>query len=98
MGVMLVSVLTLLSPGEFHALNSLKNLQQVLINTISATILLHGGLVLAKPTFLMVTGGLFGGYIAGRALEGVSATSLRTLMVSIGLSLSAVMCLELWLL
>ena len=98
MGVMLVSVLTLFSPDEFHALNSLKNLQQVLINTISATILLHGGLVLAKPTFFMVSGGLFGGYIAGKALEGVSAASLRTLMVSIGLLLSVVMCLELWLL
>ena len=94
MGVMLVSVLTIFSYGEFHALNSLKNLQQVFINSISATILLTSGLVLFEPTLFMILGGLSGGYFTGKFLERISERNLRVLMIAIGLFLSILLFLE----
>ncbi len=91
MGVMLVSVLTLFNYGKIHALNALKNLQQIVINTVAAIILLSGGMVLLEPTLFMVIGGLIGGYATGRCLEKISSKHLRTLMISIGLVLSVVL-------
>ncbi|MEO0826170.1 MAG: sulfite exporter TauE/SafE family protein [Cyanobacteria bacterium J06642_9] len=91
MGVMLVSILTIFNYGEIHVLNSLKNLQQVVINTISAIVLMSGGVVLLKPTLFLVIGGLVGGYSTGKYLERISEKNLRGLMIAIGLILSAVL-------
>jgi uncharacterized membrane protein YfcA len=91
MGVILLSVLTIFGYGEIHIITSLKNIQQVVINSISAIVLLSGGLVLLKPTLFLVLGGLMGGYTTGRYLEHVSGKKLRVLMIAVGLFLSAVL-------
>ena len=92
---MLVSVLPIFNYGEMHAVNSLKNLQQVFINAISAIILMQNGLVLLEPTLFLVIGGLIGGYATGKYLERISAKALRFLMISIGFTLSAVLTVRL---
>lgn len=94
MGVMLVAALTVFQYGEIHALNSLKNLQQVLINAISAIVLLREGLVLLEPTVLLIIGGLAGGYFTGRYLERISKESLRASMLAIGCILSVVLAFK----
>lgn len=90
MGVMIVFVLSIFDYGEIHVLNSLKNLQQVVINAIAAVVLLYDGLIWLEPTVLLAIGGLFGGYATGKYLEGISARRLRATMIAVGLFVSIV--------
>ena len=97
MGVMLVSALTVFDYGEIHAVNSLKNLQQLVINVVAAIILVSGGVVLLRPTLFLVIGGLCGGYCTGRYLERISGKHLRILMMSFGFVLFIALSAHAWL-
>lgn len=96
MGVMLIAVLAIFNTSELHTLNSLKNLQQVIINTISGAVLISSGLVLFVPTAMLVIGGVIGGYTTGKYLEKLSGANLRALIIAIGLILSVTLAARFW--
>lgn len=91
MGIVMLGFLSLVVEGDMHEKNALKNLLAVAINGVASMYFLSAGLVSARAAVIMTTGAVAGGYVGAQLARRIPAQVVRTLVVSIGLALSALL-------
>lgn len=90
LGIILLAVAQILGPRDFHHANSLKNLLAANFTLISIAIFGVGGLIDWSAAFSMMAGSAAGGYFGGRWARHVNDSALRTIVIIVGLILTAV--------
>ena len=86
LGVLLLAILGLALPDSILRTSGLRTALSILVNGVAAVVfLIHGGLAW-KAVGLLAAGSLVGGWIGARVALAISATTLRVVVVVIGLA------------
>ena len=91
MGIVMLGFLSLVTTEDIHHKNALKNLLAVAINGIASVYFAFAGLVSPRAALVMIAGAVVGGYTGGRLARRIPARAVRTIVVAIGLGLSALL-------
>lgn len=89
LGIVLLALFGLLGVTRLNAANGLKNLASVLLTSIAVAVYAWGGLVAWRQALLMMLAATAGGYFGASVARRIPAPWLRTAIVAIGLSMSA---------
>ncbi len=85
MGIMMLASMGLAIDADIHELNALKNWLTLIINLVSAVVLLWKGLVDIPIALALMAGGVLGGYVSGKWSQKVDPQRLRVGIVGYGL-------------
>jgi uncharacterized membrane protein YfcA len=96
MGIIMLAFLAVVVPDDIQRRNGLKNFLAVLINGTASIYFIASGLVDARATALMMSGAVCGGFVGGRLARRASARVVRSIVVAIGLGLSALLGWRAW--
>lgn len=88
MGVMMLATLGLTQPGDYHRLNSIKNLLSVVIAAVAILVFVTGGVVSWLYAALMVPGVALGGYAGVWTAKRVPQIYVRVFVIAIGIFLA----------
>lgn len=88
MGVMMLATLGLTQPGDYHHLNSLKNLLSNVIAAVAILVFVSGGVVSWLYALLLVPGVALGGYAGVWTAKRVPQIYVRVFVIAIGLFLA----------
>jgi uncharacterized membrane protein YfcA len=88
MGVMMLATLGLTQPGDYHRLNSIKNLLSVVIAAVAILVFVTGGVVSWLYAALMVPGVALGGYAGVWTAKRVPQIYVRIFVIAIGIFLA----------
>jgi uncharacterized membrane protein YfcA len=95
-GVLLLGVLSIGSPGDYRATNVTKNLVTSLNSlTVAGVFILQGG-VLWPPTLVMMAGALVGAVIGARLAQIAPHALMRVVVVVVGALLTVVFAWRYW--
>jgi uncharacterized protein len=96
LGVILMSVLSATSAWELRSANAVKNLLGVLTNAGAIAIFIARGMISWPETLVMMAGCIIGGYLGGRALNVISATTMRRAVIVIGAAMTVFYAWRYW--
>jgi uncharacterized membrane protein YfcA len=88
-GILMIGALTFISPGEIRHVVALKNFLNGWMRGVAVFVLVIGGDVDWKYGTPMAIGGLIGGYIGGIVSHRANRTVVRSIVIGIGLAVSA---------
>jgi uncharacterized protein len=88
-GILMIGALTFISPGEIRHVVALKNFLNGWMRGVAAFVLVLEGNVAWKYGAPMAIGGLVGGYIGGIVSHRANRTVVRSIVIGIGLAVSA---------
>jgi uncharacterized protein len=88
-GILMISALTFISPGEIRHVIALKNFLNSWMRAAAVLVLVVEGNVDWKYGAPMAIGGLVGGYIGGIVSHRANRTVVRLIVIGIGLAVSA---------
>jgi uncharacterized membrane protein YfcA len=88
-GILLISALSLLRMGDVHRVVPFKNLLAGCLRGVAVVVLVFYGEIHWGYGVPMAVGGLVGGYLGGALTDRVNRTVLRSVVMIIGLGLSA---------
>jgi len=88
-GILMLAALGLLGLRDIHRMNGLKNLAAVCINGLAAITFAAAGRVDWPLAGLMVVGGVAGGYSGAGLAQRLGQSTVRRIVVAIGLAISA---------
>jgi uncharacterized membrane protein YfcA len=91
MGIVMLAVLALITPGDIHHRNAIKNLLSALINGVASIYFAVAGLIDPRAALLMTPGALAGGFIGAQLARRIPARIVRGLVVAIGLGLTGLL-------
>jgi uncharacterized membrane protein YfcA len=97
LGIMLLAVLGMLLHDPLPRLNALKQLLALVINGTAAVFFLFSGQVYWWIALAMAVSSLAGGTLGGRVAGSIHPARLRVVVVGIGLVVSVVYAVRLWL-
>jgi uncharacterized protein len=86
-GILMIGALTFISPGDIRHVVALKNFLNGWMRGVAVLVL--GGNVNWKYGTPMAVGGLIGGYIGGIVSDRANRTIVRSIVIGIGLAVSA---------
>jgi hypothetical protein len=90
-GILMLSALSLLGLHNIHQMNGLKSLFALCINGVAAACFVVSGIVNWSHVLVMVLGSIVGGYGGARVARLIGQRAVRTLVVCIGLTITAVL-------
>jgi uncharacterized membrane protein YfcA len=90
-GILMLAVLSLLGIESVHQLNGLKTLLAACINGVAASYFVWSGAVDWPRALVMIAGSISGGYGGARFARRLGQTTIRTVVVAIGISIALVM-------
>jgi hypothetical protein len=90
LGVMMLAVLGLVLDDSLTRLNALKQSLSFVINVAAAIFFLFSGHVLWLTALVMAMGALAGGALGGRLAGRIQPTSLRRVVITVGLAVSVI--------
>lgn len=93
-GIMMLAVLAIVESGDFHKLNATKNLQAFLIQVVSGSILIAGGLVHWPQALVTVAASVSGSYFGIRAARRVPERIIRAVVITAGSVLTTIFFLR----
>jgi uncharacterized membrane protein YfcA len=96
MGIIMLAFLSLVMAEDIHHRNALKNLLAALINGVASIYFAWVRLVSGRAAMIMIGGAVVGGFVGGHLGRRTSARVVRTLVVAIGLGLSALLAYRAW--
>jgi uncharacterized protein len=96
-GVLLLGVLSIGTPGDYRAANVTKNLVTSLNSLVAATIFITHGSVVWTPTLIMMAGSLVGGLIGARLAQVAPHALMRIVVVAVGALLTLYFAWRYWL-
>jgi uncharacterized membrane protein YfcA len=96
MGIIMLAFLSLVMAEDIHHRNALKNLLAALINGVASIYFVWVRLVSGRAAMIMIGGAVVGGFVGGHLGRRTSARVVRTLVVAIGLGLSALLAYRAW--
>jgi uncharacterized protein len=88
-GILMISALSLLRMGDVHRVVPFKNLLAGCLRGVAVVVLVFYGEIHWGYGVPMAVGGLVGGYLGGALTDRVNRTVLRSVVMIIGLGLSA---------
>lgn len=88
MGVMMLATLGLTQPGDYHYLNSLKNLLSNVIALVAIIVFVSGGVVAWLYALCLIPGVALGGYAGVWAAKRVPQIYVRIFVIAVGLFLA----------
>jgi uncharacterized membrane protein YfcA len=95
-GVLLLGVLSIGSPGDYRATNVTKNLVTSLNSLTAAGVFILQGGVLWPPTLVMMAGALVGAVIGARLAQVAPHALMRVVVVAVGALLTVVFAWRYW--
>lgn len=96
MSVMLLAILSVSRPGDFRAINVIKNLLSGLTSLVAVAVFVFQGVVAWPPTLVVMAGAALGGFTGGRLVRVVSPTLMRWIVIVIGTILTVVYARRYW--
>lgn len=90
MGIMLLAALAILESGDYHRANAIKNVVAMLVQIISAGILIAGGLVHWPQGLVTMGSSIVGGYLGVGLARRVPEKIIRAVVVTAGAALTVV--------
>jgi uncharacterized protein len=97
MSVMLLAILSVSRPGDFRAINVIKNLLSGLTSAVAVAVFVAQGVVAWPPTVVVMAGAALGGFAGGRLVRVVSPELMRWIVIAVGTILTAVYARRYWL-
>jgi len=94
MGIMMLAALAILEGGDYHRANAIKNIVAMLIQAISALVLIAGGLVHWSHAFVVMASSVAGGYFGVGLARRVPLPVIRAAVVVAGAALTLVFFLR----
>lgn len=94
MGIMMLAALSILEGADFHKANAIKNLQAFLIQTVSAGLLIVGGLVHWPQALVTMVASVVGGYLGVSVARRVPQNIVRVTVVTVGAVLTLIFFLR----
>jgi uncharacterized membrane protein YfcA len=96
MSVMILALLSISLPGDFRALNVVKNLLSGLTSGIALVVFVAQGVVAWPPTVTMMAGVLAGGFLGGRLARVLPPSWVRAVVLTVGTVLTVVYARRAW--
>jgi uncharacterized protein len=90
MGIMMLAALAIIESGDFHKSNAIKNAVAFLIQTVSASLLIVGGLVHWPHAFITMVASIAGGYLGVSVARRVPQPVIRATVVTVGAVLTLI--------
>jgi len=87
-GILTLAMLQLMGMSHIHKMNALKTLITSAINAVTAVIFMCSGKVVWPLAFVMVLGGISGGYVGARLALKVAPQKVRALIICIGFGMT----------
>jgi uncharacterized membrane protein YfcA len=94
MGIMMLAALSIIESGNFHKANSIKLLTGFLIQTVSAAVLIAGGLVHWPHAVVTIAASAVGGYYGATLARKVPERIVRAAVVTVGAVLTVIFFLK----
>jgi uncharacterized membrane protein YfcA len=94
MGIMMLAALAILESGDYHKANAIKNIVAMLIQAISAGILIAGGLVHWPQGLVTMGSSIVGGYLGVGLARRVPQKMIRAVVVTAGAALTVIFFLK----
>jgi uncharacterized membrane protein YfcA len=91
MGIVMLAVLSLVTSGDIHHQNGVKNLLSAAANGVASLTFAASGMVDAHAATLMAPGAIVGGFVGAHLARRIPARIVRALVVAIGFGLSALL-------
>ncbi len=95
-GVLLLGVLSISTPGDYRATNVTKNLVTSLNSLTAAAVFIVQGAVPWTPTLIMMAGALIGAVIGARLAQIAPHALMRVVVVAVGALLTVVFAWRYW--
>lgn len=96
MSVLILALLSISLPGDFRAVNVLKNLLSGLTSGIALVVFVAQGVVAWPPTVTMMAGVLAGGFLGGRVARVLPPAWVRAIVLTVGTVLTLVYARRAW--
>ena len=90
-GILMLAVLGFMGMADIHRMNALKNLLAGIINGTAAVYFAFAGLVDWPRMFIMLVGALIGYWLGAHYSQKIPQTTVRRLVIAVGLIMSAAM-------
>jgi hypothetical protein len=97
MSVMLLAILSVTRPGDFRAINVIKNLLSSLTSVLAVLVFVAQGVVAWPPTLVVMAGAALGGFAGGRLVRVVSPDLMRWTVIAVGTILTVIYARRYWL-
>lgn len=97
LGVILMSVLSATSSWELRTANAVKNTLGVMANAAAIVIFIVQGIISWPETLVMMSACIVGGFLGGKALNLISASSMRRAIIIIGTAMTVFYAWRYWL-
>jgi len=94
MGIMMLAALAILESADYHKANAIKNIAAMLIQAISAGILIAGGLVHWPQGLVTMGSSVIGGYVGVGFARRVPEKIIRAVVVTAGAVLTIIFFLK----
>lgn len=88
-GILMLAMLQLMGMNDIHQMNALKVRLAAFINAATALIFLFSGLVVWQYAWIMIAGGVLGGYVGARTALKLPPQKLRIFVSFVGFAMSA---------
>lgn len=90
MGIIMLAALAILEGGDFHKANATKAVVALLIQTMSAALLVVGGLVHWPHALITMVASVIGGYLGVGIARRVPERIIRVMVVTVGAALTVI--------
>lgn len=88
MGILMLAILGMMGMGDIHQMNGLKNLIGSFINLMASVFFIQAGLIDWTTAGLMSIGTIIGGYAAAGLATRLSQSTVRRVVILIGLGMA----------
>ena len=88
-GILTLALLQMMGMQDIHQMNALKTMLAAAINAATVVVFVVAGAVMWKLAFVMIAGGVFGGYVGARLALKIHPGYVRKLVSAIGFVMTA---------
>jgi uncharacterized membrane protein YfcA len=89
MGILMLSMMSLVGMTNIHGMNALRNVLSVLINAVAVTVFVASGAIAWKPGVVMILGGIIGGYWGAAGARRIDPTWVKRFVIAVAWSMTA---------
>jgi uncharacterized protein len=89
MGILMLSMMSLVGMTNIHGMNALRNVLSVLINGVAVTVFVVSGAIAWKPGLVMTAGGIIGGYWGAAIARKLDPRWVKRFVILVAWSMTA---------
>jgi uncharacterized protein len=89
MGILMLSLMSLVGMTNIHEMNALRNVLSVIINAVAVTVFVASGTIAWKPGLVMTAGGIIGGYWGAAIARRLDPRWVKHFVIAVAWSMTA---------